>query len=74
MSEGAPGNEEQEVSFDELRVFLRDEEIDIPAGRRDISDSQNLRWLSRNLLVRNQDKVPVPYWEALKRAYRRTLN
>ncbi len=74
MNEGHREYSEREISFDDLQVFLRSEEIDIPIGRRDISDPQNLRWLNRNLLIRNEEKVPKEYWEALKRALRETYN
>jgi hypothetical protein len=36
-----------------LRMLL--ESMDVPEMRRDVSNDSNLRWLNRNLMVRNSE-------------------
>ena len=53
------------VGAEELQAFLKSSEVDLPESRRDISKDENLRWIIRNILIRNT--VPPEIWTALKR-------
>jgi|TARA_R110001632_G_scaffold210095_1_gene334987 hypothetical protein len=35
-------------------MFLLPDDIDVPASRRDLSSEGNVRWLLRNLAVKNK--------------------
>ena len=36
-------------------MFLLPDDIDVPASRRDLSSEGNVRWLLRNLAIRNKN-------------------
>jgi hypothetical protein len=55
----------KEVGFEELQNFLNDPALDLPELRRDISKPENVRWLVRNIKVRNTEKIPEKYFKAL---------
>jgi hypothetical protein len=40
-----------------LNILLR--EMDVPAMRRDISKPENVRWLLRNIRIRNLDNPSI---------------
>ena len=40
-----------------LEDFLARSDVDTPINRRDITKPENVRWLIRNLWVRNSDKT-----------------
>lgn len=54
------------LSREQIQEFMNAPELDVPAVRRDISRPENVRWLVRNLLIRNSKAVPQEYFEALK--------
>jgi hypothetical protein len=54
---------------DRLADLLRG--MDIPAMRRDLNDPSNLRWLGRNLPIRNADHPDIDEAVALVRALSR---
>ena len=50
--------------FEGLQTFTNDESLDLPEQRRDLSNAENIRWLLRNVGVRND--VPREYVEGLE--------
>ena len=57
--------EEREISFDELQVFVNNPALDLPQKRRDLSNVGNIAWLTRNIWIRNE--VPLGMLDALKK-------
>jgi len=53
----------KDVTDDELQAYINSAELDLPDARRDLSKPENVRWLLRNLFVRNE--VPMKYRQAL---------
>lgn len=66
MSVEKPEFENKDITFKELQEFINDPGLDLPQMRRDLSEEANIRWLLRNIMIRNKDAVPENYWEALK--------
>ena len=46
-------NQNQELTSEELQEFIDNPELDIPSLRRDVSKPENVRWLIRNIGIRN---------------------
>jgi len=46
-----------------VNKFLEHPGVDVPMNRRDITKIQNIRWLKRNLAIRNE--VPLEILKAL---------
>ena len=63
-----PENSEhkQEITLGELQAFINDPVLELPQMRRDISKTENVRWLLRNLGIQNKD-TPLFIYEALEK-------
>jgi hypothetical protein len=59
------GIKKNEVSMEELQDYINSPDLNLPEMRRDLSKPENVRWLIRNIWIRN--KVPAKYLEALKK-------
>lgn len=51
------------IGWAELQDYINNPELDLPAGRRDLTNPENVRWLVRNIFIRNN--VPDNYRQAL---------
>ncbi|MDO8523061.1 MAG: hypothetical protein Q7S12_02115 [bacterium] len=58
-------SKKDQISFEELQSFINDPALDLPELRRDMSKEENIRWLVRNILIQNGDKVSEEHYKAL---------
>ena len=60
-------NQNKDINFEDLQEFINSPELDLPEMRRDLSKEENVRWLLRNIMIRNKDNVSESYLKALKK-------
>lgn len=50
---------------EELQTFVNNPTLDLPETRRDLSKPENIRWLQRNILIRNAHLISHVQYKAL---------
>ena len=64
----------EHVLFEELQGAINDSTLDLPELRRDLSKEENVRWLLRNILIRNSDKVPQKILSSPQQTYKNIIS